>query len=136
MEKQEENRSRRLIVRFKPKEFELLERRFKKTVFRKLSEYTRDVLLEKSITVTHRDKAMDDILEELILLRRELNSVGNNLNQAVRNINAAHGQADTQLWLNLLATITGRVEPAIQQIKEQMNQYADIWSQKLKAGKA
>jgi hypothetical protein len=134
MEKQEEKRSRRVITRFKPKEFELLESRFKKTLFRKLSEYIRNVLLERNITVTYRDKAMDDILEELILLRRELNAVGNNLNQAMRNINTAHGQSDARLWLNLLTKISGRVEPAINQIKEQMNQYAEIWSQKLKAG--
>ena len=112
MEKQEENRTRRVIVRFKPIEFELLEKRFKKTMFRKLSEYTRNVLLEKNITVTYRDKAMDDVLEELILLRRELNAIGNNLNQAVRNINAAHGHADVRLWANLLSVVNSKVEPA------------------------
>jgi hypothetical protein len=136
MEKQEEKRSRRLIVRFKPAEFELIEKRFKKTLFRKLSEYSRNVLLEKSITVSYRDKGMDDVLEELILLRRELNAIGNNLNQAVYQINAAHGHADGRLWANLLGVITGRVEPAISQIKESMNQYAEIWSQKLRAAKA
>jgi len=136
MEKQEENRSRRVIVRFKPAEFELLERRFKKTLFRKLSEYTRNVLLEKSITVTYRDKAMDDVLEELILLRRELNAVGNNLNQAMRNINAAHGNADSRLWMNLMSVVNSKLEPAILEIKERMNKYAEIWSQKLRAGKA
>jgi hypothetical protein len=136
MENQEENRSHRLVIRFKPSEFELIKKRFKKTLFRKLSEYTRNVLLEKNITVTYRDKAMDDILEELILLRRELNAIGHNLNQAVRNINAMHGNADAKLWMNLLTTVSGRVEPAINQIKQQMNQYADQWSQKSKAGKA
>jgi hypothetical protein len=136
MEKQAENRSHRLIVRFKPTEFELIEKRFKKTMFRKLSEYTRNVLLEKNITVTYRDKAMDEVLEELILLRRELNAIGNNLNQAMRQINSAHGDADARLWANLLTTVTSKLEPAIQQIKERMNHYADIWSQKLKAGKA
>lgn len=136
MENQEENRSHRLIVRFKPAEFELIERRFKKTMFRNLSEYTRNVLLEKNITVTYRDKAMDDVLEELILLRRELNAIGHNLNQAIRQINSAHGSADTRLWANLLTTVNSKVEPAIEQIKERMNYYAEIWSQKSKAEKA
>jgi hypothetical protein len=136
MEKQEENRSRRLIVRFKPAEFELIEKRFKKTLFRKLSEYSRNVLLEKSITVAYRDKAMDDVLEELILLRLELNAIGNNLNQAVYQINAVHGNADGRLWANLLSVVTSKVEPSISQIKERMNQYAELWSQKLRAAKA
>jgi len=131
MENEEENRSRILLTRFKPAEFKLLDSRFKKTRFRKLSEYIRSVLLEKPITVTYRDKSMDEVLEELILLRKELNAIGNNLNQAVRNINSAHGHADTRLWVNLLGVINGKLEPSIIQIKDQMNKYADIWSLKL-----
>lgn len=135
MNKSTENRSRRVIVRFKQTEYELLEKRFRKTTFRKLSEYTRNVLLEKNITVTYRDKAMDDILEELVLLRRELNAAGNNLNQAMRSINTTHGGVDTSLWKNLVTILSGKIEPAIVQIKERMNEYADVWLQKSKAVK-
>ncbi|WDF81154.1 hypothetical protein PQ469_14175 [Mucilaginibacter sp. KACC 22773] len=136
MDKQEDKRIRWKNLRFKPEEYQLLETRFKKTRFRKLSEYMRSVLLEKPVTVNYRDKAMDEVLEELVLLRRELNAIGNNLNQAVYQINAAHGNADGRLWAGLLHTIHSQVEPAINQIKERMNQYADLWSQKLKAVKA
>jgi len=94
------------------------------------------VLLEKPVTVNYRDKAMDDVLEEMILLRQELNAIGNNLNQAMRSINTAHGNADARLWMNLISVINTKLEPAINQIKERMNQYADIWSQKLRAARA
>ena len=136
MAKQENKRVRWKNLRFKPEEYELLDGRFKKTQFRKLSEYMRSVLLEKPVTVTYRDKAMDDVLEEMILLRRELNAIGNNLNQAMHSINAAHGNEDTRLWVNLMSVINSKLEPSISQIKERMNQYADIWSQKLKAERA
>ncbi|HEY4325170.1 MAG TPA: plasmid mobilization relaxosome protein MobC [Mucilaginibacter sp.] len=136
MAKQEDKRIKWKNIRFKPEEYQLLEGRFKKTRFRKISEYMRSVLLEKPVTVLYRDKAMDDLLEELITLRQELNAVGNNLNQAVRQINAAHGQADARLWLNLLSVVNGKLEPSINEIKERMNNYAEIWSQKLKAVKA
>lgn len=136
MGNESENRSKVLLTRLKPGEFKLLEDRFKKTRFRKLSEYARSVLLEKPVTVNYRDKSMDEILEELILLRKELNAVGNNLNQAVRNINSAQGNADTRLWMNLLSVINSKLEPSILQIKDRMNKYAEIWSQKLKAGRA
>jgi hypothetical protein len=136
MSKPEENRTRRLIVRLKTDEYETVEKRFKKTLFRKFSEYTRNVLLEKNVTVTYRDKAMDDMLEELILLRRELNAAGNNLNQAMHLINSRHGQAEAKLWLQLLSVINSKLEPAVLQIKTRMDQYADLWSQKLKAEKA
>jgi len=132
----EENRSKIWPIRLKPGEYEQLEKRFKRTRLRSLSEYARNVLLEKPITVNYRDKAMDEVLEELILLRQELNAIGNNLNQAVRNINSAHGHADTRLWMNLLSVINSKLEPSINQIKERMNQYTELWSQKLRAAKA
>jgi hypothetical protein len=136
MENEEENRSRRIIVRLKPTEFKVVDARFKKTMFRKFSEYTRSVLLEKSITVTYRDRSMDEVLEELILLRKELNAIGNNLNQVVRNINSSEGNADSRLWLTLLGLINGKLEPGIGQIKDRMNNYAELWSQKLRAERA
>lgn len=136
MEKEDENRLRKLTTRFKPSEFLLIDSRFKKTRFRKMSEYIRCVLLEKPITVNYRDKSMDDMLEELSLLRRELGAIGNNLNQAVRQINAAHGSADNRLWLSLISIVGTKVDPAIAHIKDRMQNFSELWSQKLKPEEA
>ncbi|MDO3627533.1 hypothetical protein [Mucilaginibacter sp. BT774] len=136
MSEKEENRSIGYTLQLKPDEYRLLKARFQKTQFRKMSEYMRSVLLEEPVTVNYRDKAMDDVLEELVLLRRELNAIGNNLNQAMHTIKAAPDCADTRLWMNLMSIINSKLEPSIAQIKERMNQYADIWSQKLRAVKA
>jgi hypothetical protein len=132
MEDQEENRARKITTRFKPGEFLLIDRRFKKTRFRKLSEYIRAVLLEKSITIYHRDQSMDEMLEELALLRRELNAIGHNLNQAVRQINAAPDKAESRLWLSLMSVIGSKIDPAIAGIKDRIQIFSELWSQKLK----
>lgn len=132
MENQEENRERKITTRFKSGEFLLLDRRFKKTRYRKLSEYIRAVLLEKPIIVYHRDQSMDEMLEELALLRRELNAIGHNLNQAVRQINVAPDKADSRLWLSLMSVIGSKIDPAIAGIKDRMQIFSEVWSQKLK----
>jgi len=124
MEEDNENRSKWIKVRLKPSEEELLNKRYKKSTFQNLSEFGRAMILGKPVTIIHRDKSMDEVLEELILLRRELNHIGNNLNQAIRNINSAHGFPDTRLWMNLLTIINGK------------NKYSDLWSQKLKVERA
>jgi hypothetical protein len=136
MENENENRSRWLKIRLKPTEEESLNKRYKKSTFQNLSEYGRAMILGEPVTIVHRDKSMDELLEELALLRRELNHIGNNLNQAVKNINSAHGIPDNRLWMNLLTVINGKLEPSISQIKEKMNKYADLWSQKLRAERA
>ena len=133
MENKEENRTKILLTRLKPGELKSLEKRFEKTRFRNLSEYIRSVLFDKPITVFYRDKSMDEMMEEMILLRKELNAIGNNLNQTVRNINALHGKEDPRLWLNLLSIIDSSIMPSIGQIKGQMNKFSDVWSQKLRA---
>lgn len=136
MEKENENRSKTLLTRLKPAEYQFVFLAFKKTRFRKLSEYCRSILLGKPVVVTYRNKSMDETLEELALLRKELNAIGNNLNQAVRQINSAHGNADNRLWLNLLSIIGSKVDPAIGQIKERMQIFSEIWSQKSEPGEA
>lgn len=135
-ENPEENRERKITTRFKPGEFMLLDRRFRKTRFRKLSEYIRAVLLEKPITVYHRDQSMDEMLEELALLRRELNAIGHNLNQAVRQINAAQDKSDSRLWLSLMSLIGSKINPSIAGIKDRMQIFSELWSQKLRQDEA
>lgn len=131
-----DNLVKRLTLRFKASEYDVLEKKCRKTTFRNLSEYCRALLAGEKITVRYRDSSLDEMIEELSVLRRELNAVGNNLNQAVRQINAGHGLAGDGIWMKLLTIISGQVEPKIKEIKEQMNKYSDQWSQKLKAERA
>jgi len=136
MDEKDENRSKWIKVRLKPSEVEILNKKYQRSTFQNLSEYGRAMILGEPVTIIHRDKSMDDVLEELTLLRRELNFIGNNLNQAVKNINALRGLPDTSLWMNLLTTIKGKVEPAIGEIKIRIGDFSELWSQKLKVVKA
>jgi hypothetical protein len=136
MEENNEKRSKWFKVRLTPNEEALLVERVKKSTSQNLSEYARATILGKPVTVLYRDKSMDEMLEELALLRRELNFIGNNLNQVVKQINSTLGFPDAGLWMQLLTLIKGRVEPSIAEIKGRMNKYSDLWSQKLKAEKA
>ena len=136
MKETDENRTRRITIRLKTTEYIDLENRFKKTMFRKISEYSRNVLLEKNITVTYRDRSSDDILEELILLRKEINFFGNNFNQTVRKLNSVSGMPEAKYWQSMLEVLRDQLEPSIRQIKDRINNYSDLWSQKLLAEKA
>lgn len=129
------NKTRKVTVRFDPEEFEQVESRYKKTTFRKLSEYVRAALLSKPQTVTYRDRSMDELLEELILLRRELNAVGNNFNQAVHRLNATQELPEAKFWLSMISTLKDKLEPQVGTIKERITQFSEQWSQKLSAGK-
>ena len=80
------NRTRLVTLRLTTTEYEKIEAKFKTTTCRKLSDYMRYVLLEKRLTVFTRNKSVDDFMAELILLRNELNAIGNNYNQVVKKL--------------------------------------------------
>ncbi len=123
-----ENRTRRVTIRFTPDEYKLIEKRFQESMFRKISEYSRALMLQKPVRVIYRDKSMDDVLEELILIRKELNYIGNNFNQTVHKLNSVMGMPDSELWQAALILLRGQLEPAIREIKEKMDNYSEIWS--------
>src|SRR5690606_20896747 len=86
------------------------------------------VLLKKPVTFTYRDKSMDDVLEELILLRRELNYIGNNFNQAVYKLNSVMGMPEAKLWQEALTVLRDQLEPSLREIKVKLDDYSEIWS--------
>lgn len=136
MPKKEVHRTKWVNIRLTPDEFKVISDRFQKSTFRKVSEYTREVLLARKIQVVYRDQSMDDILEELIQLRKELNYAGINFNQAVKKLNSVSEMPEAHLWQSMLTVSRDQLEPAIKEIKERIHLYSDIWSQRSSAEKA
>jgi hypothetical protein len=136
MGKEDNNRSEWLHIRLTADEYKTIHNAFLKTTCRKRCEYIRNMLLGKPIVLLHRDKSMDDALEELIFLRKELNFFGNNFNQAVRKLNSVSGMPEAKVWQSMLEVLRDQIEPSMAEIKERISNYSDLWSQKLSAEKA
>jgi hypothetical protein len=122
------NRVRLVTMRLTTKEYSMIESKFKTTTCRKLSEYMRNVLLEKKITVFRRNKSLDDFMAELILLRNELNAVGNNFNQVVKRLHVSQSSPELKIWLMVNESAKESVLKKIDEIKSRINQFSDKWS--------
>lgn len=125
-----ENRTRRLTIRFTSNEYRYIERRFRRSTLRNVSEYAREVLLGKPLIFTYRNQSMDETQEELIKIRREINYIGNNFNQAVYKLNSVMGMPDTEVWENTMVILRDQIEPMMRETKEAMNSISERWSQK------
>ena len=121
--------SRRITLRFKPQEFENLNRFYKATTDKKLSQYARKVLLKKPVTLNHRNQSADEILAELIQIKYELNTLGSNYNQVVKKLHTLENLTEIKTWLLLNEPARQRFMTKVEQIKERMNQLYEIWSQ-------
>jgi hypothetical protein len=83
-------RNRKFTIRLSPEEYERLEKDFQSTTCRKLSEYVRDLVLKKPVTVFTRNQSLDEFLTFAVALKNELNACGKNFNQAVRKLQQLH----------------------------------------------
>ena len=121
---------RRVTVRFRPEEYERLQRHYKATTCRKLSEYARKVLLNKPVVVNHRNQSADEILAEMIQLKAELSALGNNFNQAVKKLHTLDYIPEFRTWVLLNEAGKQAFLKKVEEIKLKMNQLYETWSQK------
>ncbi len=129
MEKKNSFRTRIIGLRVTLKEYEQIEEKCKNSTAKKLSEFIRRVLFEKPVTMYQRNKSLDDFMAEMMLLRNELNGLGNNFNQAVKKLHSLQQIPEFRNWI-----ITFEIEKKIlfnkvDEIKNRINKIADEWLQ-------
>jgi uncharacterized protein YukE len=123
------NRTMLLQVRLTPKEMNAIQSKFSRSSCRKMSDYTRKVLLDKPITVNQRNQSLDECMNELIELRNELNAIGNNFNQAVKRINTLQKIEEFKSWFLLYEATRKILLEKVETIKQQIAQINDQWLQ-------
>jgi MobC-like protein len=131
MKKQEnEVRSKMVVVRMNETEFELAEKFRKKTTERYPSTYMRKLSLQKPITVKYRNESADDFLMDMLNLKKELNAIGNNFNQAVHKLHILDKIPEFRVWVQQYDGLQKILISKVEEIKLRMNQLYEQWLQK------
>lgn len=99
MNEHSKNRTKWIHLRLKNEEYEVLHNGFKKSICRKLSEYARKILLQKPLVLKYRNESLDELILELIQLRKELNGIGNNYNQSVKKLHTISEIPEFRHWI-------------------------------------
>jgi hypothetical protein len=127
----DESKQRNWIsFRVKPEEYDQINGHFKATTYRKLSEYARNVLLNKPVNVKVRNQSADEILSVMLQLKKELNAIGNNFNQVVHKLHTLDRIPEFRSWIMLNETTRQSVEKKITEIKFRMDEIYKQWLQK------
>lgn len=129
MEKKILNRTRIAAVRFTAAEYAALERRFKSTTCRQMSEYLRNCLLDKPLIVKHRDASLDEFMLEFIRLRKELTALGNNFNQTVKKLHTLQQIPEFRDWLSGTEAQRERLLLKVSEIQKMTSQITQKWLQ-------
>lgn len=123
---QKNNRTKWVHLRLLPNEYKALHAKFCKTTSRNLSEFIRGILLDKPLVTTYRNASQDDLLEAMSALTRELNAVGNNVNQAVKRLHTLR-EHEAASWAANYAIQSAGLEVKITEVKALLNAIAERW---------
>ena len=130
--KKAENEVRNLVlkVRINAVEKTQLKKLQKQSIERSLSNYVRKVALQKPVTITYRNQSADDFLKDMLDLRKQLNGIGNNFNQAVHKLHTLDRIPDFREWIREQQAAQKQIVQSIETIRLRMNQLYEQWLQK------
>ncbi|MBI3139798.1 MAG: plasmid mobilization relaxosome protein MobC [Sphingobacteriales bacterium] len=117
-----------ISFRVRPAEYQKIHGLFSKSTHRKLSEYARNVLLQKPVTIKVRNESADQFLHEMIGLKKELNAIGNNYNQAVKKLHSLNHINEVKGWLTAHEPLHQNFLQLTESIFQQLNEIHRQWS--------
>jgi hypothetical protein len=129
MEEQKTGRVRIIGLRLTGEEYGILEGRWQKSTVKKLSEFVRRVLFGKVVTVKTRNASLDDFMAEMLSLKKELNAIGVNFNQATHRLHTLDYLPQMQRWLAGWERDKERLFEQIDAIKNQLARVEEQWLQ-------
>ena len=127
--KKEEKEVRKHFVKTRMNDAELnqLTTLQQKTTERDISSYLRKVSLQKPVTVKYRNQSADDFLKQMLELKKDLNGIGNNFNQAVHKLHLLDKIPEFRVWVNQYDGLQKVLMCKVEEIKLRMNQLYEQW---------
>ena len=122
-------RKRIIGLRLTGDEYGELEKNWQRSTVKRLSEFVRRVLFGKRITVYSRNQSLDELMAELVLLKRELHAIGVNFNQAVHRLNMTDHSPQMQVWLERFGRDRDRYFVLFEEVKLKINLVSEQWLQ-------
>ena len=129
MEAENSNRTRIIGLRLTPEEYAKIERKWKASTCRKLSDYVRKYLFDKSIMTTYRNQSIDDFMEETIVLHNELNAIRTNIIQALKKLHTLQQIPEFRNWIISFELDKKILFNKVKEIKKHIQKISDKWLQ-------
>jgi hypothetical protein len=123
------NRVKRIEIRLTPEEFAEVNAQFLRTTSRSISEYLRKILSGKPVTVFHRNLSLDDCMQELMLLRQNLQWISQNFALAIQKLQTFETCSQVEGWILFQESQQHQMLDKVDRIQEKIDKISDQWLQ-------
>lgn len=93
------------------------------------SNYLRKLALREPVIVRYRNQSIDDLTTAIISLKKELNFIGHNLNQAVHKLHTLDKIPEFRNWLHTYDQLRKDLTSQTTNTLTQVHQLISQWSQ-------
>ena len=129
MEKNKKIRDKWLHLRLNEEEYTKLLKQFQQTGERKLSAYSRKILMGKPIIKEVRNASLQEVLAVLMKLQNDLNGIANNYNQMVKKLHTTSSEVGLRLWLRSCEKQWDQTVNQIKMVSEFVSKTGEKWLQ-------
>lgn len=129
MEKNKKIRDKWLHLRLNEEEYTKLLKQFQQTGERKLSAYSRKILMGKPMIKEVRNASLQDVLATLIKLQNDLNGIANNYNQMVKKLHTTSSDLGVRLWVRNCQKQWNLISGQIDEISKYVSKTGEKWLQ-------
>lgn len=116
-----------LKIRINSQEKNLIDRYRQKSTEKTISNYIRKLALQKPITIRYRNESADEFLHEMIDLKKQLNGIGNNFNQAVHKLHTLERIPEFRYWIQEQQNTQKVLIHSIESIRIRINKLYEQW---------
>lgn len=109
--------------------YERLQKLLAQSHHKTMSELLRNMICNLKVTILTRDESIDVVMEEITRIRTALNGIGNNINQATRQIHQTADKSKVMMIGMELKEEVRLVEVQLKELFPMMSKLARKWLQ-------
>lgn len=122
--------SHTIVVRVTSGQYDKLDKLSKESDGKTIAHIVRKIIANKPITLLHKDISMNETMEEMALVRKEIKSIGVNINQQTHKFHISQNDTERAFHANKTAETYKNIEPKIDRLFIILSNLASKWLQK------
>ncbi|MDE3214412.1 MAG: hypothetical protein KGM98_14365 [Bacteroidota bacterium] len=129
MNHQKVNKTKRFEIRLKEADHQRLIALYQKSTCRSLASFSSMVVFNQPVTLLTRNASMDDLMAELIALRREFSAAENTFRDLVQKLDGLDQGPENLHWLLRIDSHQTTFLEKMEEINLKIAQLSDLWLQ-------
>ncbi len=118
-----------IIVRLTENQFNKLEKIRMESDVKTIGEVVRKILTNRPLKLLHKDITMNQPMEEMALIRKEIKSIGVNINQQTHRFHISQNDTERSFHAIKTSETYKLIEPKIDRLLSILSKLAEKWMQ-------